>query len=103
MDLNRQEAGPHHGTGLLDNSDRDDAGPDLSRAVRLPVIVPVVRALVSAPPSYRAQHTTHVVPCPFCPGGRHVHRGAADGGVRRAGCGRGRYEIVPALEGRWSA
>lgn len=48
------------------------------------------------PPSGRRQLPLLIVNrCPWCGPGTHVHRG--QGGVRRAGCGRGDYVIVVAV------
>lgn len=57
--------------------------------------IPVVVA-AAWPPSARRTRWTTVVTCPYC-GGHHRHDAATlDGlrGLRRAGCGRGRYQLA---------
>lgn len=68
-----------------------------------PTAIPTVQARLYAPSCRRTLPLLIVLGCPFCPEGRHVHRG--QGGVRRAGCGRGEYSIqaIPVIVGRVAA
>lgn len=54
---------------------------------------------VAYPPAGQRRHWLLVVQsCPKCPGGGpHAHRGGQNGGLRRAGCGQGRYFVQPRL------
>lgn len=56
------------------------------------------RAVGLAPCGGRLRWAWIVARCPFC-SGSHLHRGGRDGGIRRAGCGRGEYRVTA---GRWS-
>lgn len=56
--------------------------------------VPYVWA-TAYPPAGRRHHWLLVIlSCPACRGA-HAHRGGADGGLRRAGCGSGSYYVKP--------
>lgn len=49
---------------------------------------------VAYPPSGRRRGWLCVVrTCPFCTAGNHAHRGGPQGGLKRAGCGRGSYYV----------
>lgn len=59
--------------------------------------VVVVSALAYPPAGRRTLWLLVVHSCPFCVArGPHVHRGPLAGGIRRAGCGRGRYRLQSA-------
>jgi hypothetical protein len=74
--------------GVQDEQQQLDSNPQPSR--------PTTAAAVAYAPAGSRQHWALVVPaCPYCHGA-HLHRGAAYGGIRRAGCGRGEY-LVRAL------
>lgn len=60
-----------------------------------------VRAVTYPPCAQRRLHVT-IVECPFC-GGSHLHRSGSLGGVRRSGCGRGRYDVRPVVPRRGRA
>ncbi len=53
---------------------------------------PVARAVGLAPSGARKLYLWIVGRCMYC-GGAHAHRGGPKGGLRRAGCGRGDYEV----------
>lgn len=58
-----------------------------------------VRAVVYPPSFRRRLHVVVVESCPYC-ATAHVHRSGSVGGVRRAGCGRGWYDVRPILRRR---
>lgn len=59
---------------------------------------PNVWAVAYPPAGQRRYWLLVVQSCPKCAGGGpHAHRGGQDGGLRRAGCGRGRYFVQPRL------
>ncbi|GAA4559485.1 hypothetical protein [Pseudonocardia xishanensis] len=51
-------------------------------------------ATAYAPSGPRGRWVLVVTDCPFCGQGPHVHLSDEPSGVRRAGCGRGRYQLV---------
>lgn len=55
---------------------------------------PTVWAVAYPPAGHRRHWLFIVAPCFAC-GGAHAHRGGQDGGLRRAGCGRGSYVVQP--------
>lgn len=60
---------------------------------------PVVARAVGLPPCGARGYWAWVVGrCPYC-AGSHLHRGGHNGGVRRAGCGAGEYQVTAR---RWS-
>ncbi|MDB5288741.1 MAG: hypothetical protein JWR05_3690 [Mucilaginibacter sp.] len=76
--------GPAVTNAVIDPHDRQAQD---ATAIRVP-------AVFYLPSGRRMLAVLVVTACPFCtPGGPHVHRG--NGGVRRAGCGRGEYVLVP--------
>lgn len=62
--------------------------------------VPVARAVGLAPSAGRTHWAWVVARCPYC-GGSHLHRGGPQGGLRRAGCGAGIYQVTAGR--RWSS
>lgn len=58
-----------------------------------------VRGIVYPPSFRRRLHVVVVESCVYC-GTSHVHRSGSTGGVRRAGCGRGLYDVRPVLPRR---
>lgn len=59
---------------------------------------PRVWAVAYPPAGLRRYWLLVVQSCPKCTGGGpHAHRGGQDGGLRRAGCGQGRYFVQPRL------
>jgi hypothetical protein len=58
---------------------------------------PVVARSRAFPPGAGRRYWLHlVIACPFECGVVHHHRGGAAGGLRRAHCGRGTYQLRPA-------
>ncbi len=72
-------------------TDRGRSGADDTAPWRQSV--PLARAVGLAPSGARKLWLWIVGRCDFC-GGAHAHRGGPKGGVRRAGCGRGEYEVT---------
>lgn len=54
--------------------------------------LPIVHASLAEPCPGRTRDLVITSPCPWCTG-RHRHLGV---GIRRAGCGRGRYRVLVA-------
>jgi hypothetical protein len=80
---NRSPALTENPAATIKPQDRDQS----SAAVRVP-------ARFYGPSARRSLGVLLVTSCPYCPsGGPHLHRGG--GGLRRAGCGRGEYVVVP--------
>ncbi len=79
------ERGPRQGpaTAQIAAPHEDDQHRERTAAVR-------VAGTFYAPAGRRRFGVLIVTRCPFCPG-VHLHRG--NGGVRRAGCGRGDYIV----------
>jgi hypothetical protein len=67
---------------------------------------PRVAAVFYPPSGRRTLGLIVVTRCPWCAaGGPHAHRGNAAEGLRRAGCDRGDYVLLPRppLSSRWGA
>jgi hypothetical protein len=80
--------GRHRGSdGDRGRSGTNDSAPARERA-------PIARAVGLAPAAGRVLWAWIVTHCPFGCGGAHLHRGGVAGGVRRAGCGRGEYQVT---------
>lgn len=90
MKTQQAGSGHHPATGprtRIDNSD-DNARPGR-------IAIPIVRVLAFAPSGRRSGYLLVVADCPTC-GRPHAHRQRPGEplGVRRAGCGRGVYELA---------
>jgi hypothetical protein len=55
---------------------------------------PVATAVGRKPSGARAFWAWIVANCPYGCGGSHLHRGGPQGGLRRAGCGLGQYQVT---------
>lgn len=78
-----------NGTGS-ENFDNGRAGQTHRRTFR----VRTAHATAYPPVGRRSMWLLLVRRCPVCRGA-HLHRGAPHGGLRRAGCGKGAYLVVP--------
>jgi hypothetical protein len=89
----QREPGRPPGIPAAETISATTKGPDPGHSSAADKALPTVRAVGLAPSGVWKFWSWVIGRCPYCHGA-HLHRGGPAGGQRRAGCGRGRYEVT---------